>query len=194
MTQAKRGAILLAVQCALVLTTAGKYLWERHTRPEVWTRVQLYNVQELSYSARNPNDRYMPVQLLADACTLPPRPSEQEFDFNVSMNKSGGFPKYPARKDVVRTAARDGKLIVVEANGIRKSDTQELIWDLRKPCTDARLPDIIKFYVPSNDALPTKLKPGQTVWALVTVPDQGPPRPIELALSDASSFHPLGQK
>jgi len=35
MTRAMRGVVLAAVQVVLVLTTAGKYLWERHTCPEV---------------------------------------------------------------------------------------------------------------------------------------------------------------
>jgi len=31
---------------------------------------------------------------------------------------------------------------------------------------------------------------GTTLWALVTVPKSGPPRPIQLAISDAKGFHP----
>jgi hypothetical protein len=194
MTQAKRGAILLVVQCALVLTTAGKYLWERHTRPEVWTRVELFNEQELSFTARDPHNRYMRAQLLADACTLPPRAGEKEADINVMEENRGIYRSHQVRKDLVHTVARNGKLTLVEAEGIHTPDKQELYWDLRKPCTEARLPENIQFYVPSSDAMPTKLQPGQTVWALVTVPAQGPPRPLELAISDASGFHPLGQK
>jgi hypothetical protein len=194
MTQAKRGVILLAVQWALVLTTTGKYLWERHTRPQVWTRVELFNERELAFTARDPHNRYMAVQLLANACTLPPHAVEMESDVDVLAENQGIYKQHPVRKDLVRVVVVDGKLTLVEADGIHTGDKQELYWDLRKPCTEARLPDNIQFYVPSSDAMPTKLRPGETVWALVTVPKQGPPRPIELALSDATGFHPLGQK
>jgi hypothetical protein len=35
------------------------------------------------------------------------------------------------------------------------------------------------------------LPPGQELWAEVTVPSSGPPRPIQLALSDGKQFHVL---
>jgi hypothetical protein len=186
--------VLLAVQATLVLATAGKYLWERHTRPMVWARTQVFNEQALPFTAHDPEDRYFGVQLMADACGLPPRPSEQEPDFNVVPENQFVQKSHPVRNDRVRTAAKDGKLTVVEAEGVNTSDTQQIQWDLRKPCTAVRLLDIVTFYVPAGSAMPTQLKPGETVWALVTVPKQGPPRPVELAVSDAKGFHPLGTK
>jgi len=194
MTRAMRGVVLAAVQVVLVLTTAGKYLWERHTCPEVWTRVELFNEQNLRFIAQDPANRYMQVQLLADACSLPLRTPEQESDINILEENRGIYKTHPERKDSVRATARDGKLIVVESEGIHARDAQEIIWDMRKPCTEARLPDIMQFYVASTTAMPEKLQPGQTVWALVTVPQQGRPRPIELAISDATGFHPLDQR
>ncbi len=191
---AMRGAVLLTVQCVLVLSTAGKYLWERHERPAVWTRVDLFNGQPWQPTARDPLNRYIEAQLLVDACGLPQRAPTMDIDFTQPFDESGKRPEHPVRKDVVRPAAKSGTLVAAEAVGLRKSDTQALIWDLRKPCTEARLTGTLKFYVPSNEAMTNTLKPGKTLWALVTVPEQGPPRPIELAISDATGWHPLDQK
>lgn len=189
-----RGTLLLVVQCVLVLSTAGKYLWERHAEPAVWTRVQIFNEQELQFTARNPQNRYMEVQLLADACSLPPRPTEEENEYNLAEENRGVYRHHPVRKDHVRPVAKDGRLVLVEADSVAAHGRQDIYWDLREPCTKARLLEIMKFYVPSAQAMPTKLKPGDTVWALVTLPEQGPPRPLELALSDATGWHPLGQR
>jgi hypothetical protein len=194
MNMSRRGIVLVVVQCVLVLSTAGKYLWERHTCPAVWSRVELFNQDRLQVMARDPDDRYMEVQLLADACGLPARTPEEESDINLAEEERGIYERHPVRKDRVRTIARDGKLMVEEAETPAVHDGQQMYWDLRRPCTEARLLEIVKFYVPSAEAMPTQLKSGDSVWALVTVPKQGPPRPIKLAVSDATGFHPLDMK
>jgi hypothetical protein len=112
---------------------------------------------------------------------------------NKRENK-GVFNHHPVREDDVRAVARDGRFVLAEVDSAPAHNKQQMHWDLRRPCTEARLLEIVKFYVPSAQAMPTKLKPGESVWALVTVPDQGPPRPIELAVSDAAGWHPLGLK
>ena len=194
MNMSRRGIVLLVVQCVLVLSTAGKYVWERHTRPAVWVRVELFDRNGLQVVDRDPDDRYVEVQLLADACGLPARTHEEESDINLAEEQRGIYKRHPVRRDQVRTIARDGKLMVVDAESPAVHDRQQMYWDLRKPCTEARLLEIVKFYVPSAEAMPTQLKPGDSLWALVTVPKQGPPRPIELAVSDATGFHPLDMK
>ena len=54
------GLILFFVQLVLVLSVAGKYLYERQTRPRVWTRATQFD----------PNlplrGRYLALQLLLD--------------------------------------------------------------------------------------------------------------------------------
>lgn len=202
MRVAFRGTALLALQAVLVLSTAGKYEWEKHTRPMVWTQVQPFGVWALpgmASSATNDGtdaeDRYMQVQLTADACGLPPKPPENATDYSQPQKPGSGiFPTYPQRNASVKTVAKNGKLVAVEIEGAHIHGTEQLEWDMRKPCNQARLLEIVKFYVPKESAMPKNLKSGQTVWALVTVPEQGPPRPIELAISDATGFHPLGQK
>jgi hypothetical protein len=193
MTLLQKGLIVLAVQTALVLTTAGKYSWERHTRPMVWTRAQLFGEMMMEENAQS---RYARVYAYADACLLPPKAPEMEEDFENTQNASDlEHPKqFKVRKGRVRTIAKDGHLVMVDAGDFAAHGTQEMRWDMRQPCTQARLLDEIEFYVPAGSSLPLELKPGQSLWALVTVPSQGDPRPIELAISDATGFHPLRGK
>ena len=47
------------------------------------------------------------------------------------------------------------------------------------------------FYIAEHAADPTRLKAGQELWIEVTVPPQGPPRPLQLALKDNGAWKPL---
>jgi hypothetical protein len=49
----------------------------------------------------------------------------------------------------------------------------------------------IDFYVAEHTALPTPLQPNQELWIEVTVPRNGPPRPIQLALKQDGAWKPL---
>jgi hypothetical protein len=195
MRMVARGFVLLAVQAALVAGTAGKYLWERHTRPMVWVKTSPFVDQEVLHPSQEVTDRYLPLQLSVDVCGLPPKPPEDETDYSKPTDSQGSnFLKYPARKGAVRTVAKEGRLVAVDAGGAFTHNSQEFLWDMRKPCKEARLLDIVKFYVPKGVDLPERLKPGESLWALVTVPAEGPLRPLELAVSNATGFHPLEAK
>ena len=61
----RAGLILALVQVVLVLSVAGKYLYERETRPRVWTRATQFDP---SLPLRG---RYVALQLMVDACGLP---------------------------------------------------------------------------------------------------------------------------
>jgi hypothetical protein len=65
MNRNQRAVALLVVQAALVLSIAGKYLYERETCPRVWVRAWQYD----------PNmplrGRYLALHLMLDDCGLP---------------------------------------------------------------------------------------------------------------------------
>jgi len=192
MTSLQRGFVVLAVQAALILTTAGKYTWERHTRPMIWTRAEPFGIQ---LTTENAQSRYAQVYLYADACALSSKPPEMEEDFQNTPAADLEHPKqFMVRKGRVRTVAKDGRLVMVDAGEFAAPGTQAMHWDMRQPCSQARLLDEVEFFVPPGTALPLELKSGESLWALVTVPTQGDPRPIQLAISDATGFHPLRAK
>ena len=166
------GLILLSVQLLLVLSVAGKYLYERETRPRVWTRATQVD-PELPLRGR-----YLALRLLLDACGLPreaARPFPQYYrgpinrQWNVSLN------------------ARDGKLLpTVTPHG---RETVTLVEG--KPCDRATLNSEEVLFIPDRAQLPFPVKPGQDLWVEVTLPASGPPRPLQIALSSAAGFHPL---
>jgi hypothetical protein len=170
------GLILLLVQLVLVLSVAGKYLYERHTRPRVWTRTTQFD-PDLPLRGR-----YLAMQLVLDACNLP-RDAEHKIQ------------RYPGRHPFwqwnVSLAAADGKLVpsMENARSPRSEGTLTLFAD--KPCDRATLNTEELLFIPDRAHLPLPLKPGQDLWVEVTVPSSGPPRPIQIALSSAGGFHPL---
>src|ERR1700719_964967 len=89
------GLILLLVQLVLVLSVAGKYLYERETRPRVWTRAAQFDP---SLPLRG---RYLALQLMVNACGLA-RDAE-----HTIPGYSGGHPFW--RWNVSLTTA-NGKL------------------------------------------------------------------------------------
>src|ERR1700690_2074950 len=60
-----RTLALIVIQCLLVSSIAGKYVYERMTRPRVWVKVGQYD----------PNlpmrGRYLQLSPYVDACSLP---------------------------------------------------------------------------------------------------------------------------
>jgi hypothetical protein len=195
MTIRTRGFVLLVIQSVLVLSAAAKYEWERHTRPMVWARAQPFGLSAEHESTMSGEGRYGRLQLQANACGLPTAKAVNEPEYQGITE----FEKQPSKwhkilKDNVRTIVRNGSLIAVDAGEIKAADVQEIYWDMRRPCTEAKLLNIVEVYLPQGMQTPYTVKPGETLWVLVTVPKSGPPRPVQLATSDTTGFHPWARK
>jgi hypothetical protein len=168
----RAGLILLFVQLVLVLSVAGKYLYERQTRPRVWTRASQFDP---NLTLRG---RYLALQLLLDACSLPQ-------DAGHAIRPYPGT--HPFWQWDVSLAAENGKLVPIVAP--QGPETLRLFAD--KPCDRATLSNQELLFIPDRAKVPLPLQPGQELWVEVTVPESGPPRPIQIALSSAAGFHPL---
>ena len=180
------GAVaLLVVQLALVLSVAGKYLYERKTRPRVWVRTAQFD----------PNaplrGRYLALQLAVDACGLPHEHDKAHFSpryqlYNTTNTVAG---QYHWR---VSLAAQDGHLVPQLRDEARTPEgTLEITQSEDRGCDRVPVNEMTEFFIPDTAKMPFTLKSGQELWVEVTAPQSGPPRPIQLALSDASGFHPL---
>ena len=172
----KRGMVLLIVQFFLVSSIAGKYLYERMTRPRVWVRVAQYD----------PNlpmrGRYMALSAEVDACDLP---RNKESSVEPYWGGPQGKTEYMSWHWNVITKARDGKLVAEDARSLMPQEVVQSV-DLSggQPCDHVRLSPAILFFISDTANPPLPSKPGQELWAEVTVPAVGPPRPIQLAMSD----------
>jgi hypothetical protein len=181
MRQRRAGLTLLIAQLLLVLSVAGKYLYERVSYPRVWTRAMQVD----------PNlpvrGRYLALQLMIDACSLPK---------NAQYYRPGGRPymgsltsgwSWPVVPEPV-----NGRLGARLADQKSESDrAEEVFLEEHAPCTQAPFIRGELYFIPDTANPPFPLKPGQQLWVEVTLPPSGPPRPIQLAISDVSGFHPL---
>jgi len=181
MTLRAKGIAVLAVQLAIVLSIAAKYEWERHSCPRVWTRTTQFDPEQPI------RGRYLALTLHASACGLPAGKDGDEF---VRVPK-GEWRGIPAQKWTVLPAARDGKLAPVVADEMKPGETQELTLSPGLPCDFAVLTGPVDFFIAENAKQPFPLAKGEELWAEVTVPPAGPPRPIRLAISDGKNFRVL---
>jgi hypothetical protein len=175
--QTNRAILLLVIQATLVLSIAGKYLYERRTCPRAW-------VGAAQFDPNQPlRGRYLAMQLTVDACALP---RDEAHRYSYYPNKTDGW------QWSVRSVVQNGKLVPVPAKDTdRRELTDELTLRADHPCERATLSQGVDFFIPDLAKGPFPLGPREELWVEVTVPPMGPPRPIQLALSKDGVFTPL---
>ena len=167
MSTRNRAVVLLVIQCLLVSSIAAKYLYERVACPRVWARAAQYD-PELPMRGR-----YLALSPTVDACSLNMSPP--------AKNKSPNW--YQSHE--VRLVARDGNLVAEDAeHRLPRGDYQSVIVTDRIPCGRATISPGIDYFIPEHANSPFPLKAGRELWVEVTVPPSGPPRAIQLALSE----------
>jgi hypothetical protein len=172
----RAGLVLVVVQLVLVLSVAGKYLYERQTRPRVWTRATQFD------PALPLRGRYLALQLMLDACGLP-RDAE-----HTIQSYSGGRRFWMWHVSLTTT---DGKLVPRLEKSWSPLAGGTLTLLAEKPCDQATLSNEVMLFIPDRAQLPFPPKAGQELWVEVTLPQSGPPRPIQIALSGGGGFRPV---
>jgi hypothetical protein len=145
MKVAYRGIAILVAHCALVLSVAGKYAWDRDRLPRAWANATPIDP---SLPIRG---RYVTLQL-----RLVPADINSEAA-NARLGAENGL--LVAHPDIKGT-----HLIW------RRSPD---VWVLSEP---------VAFFLPEHAADPSVRAPGEELWVEVSVPPNGPPRPIRLAV------------
>ncbi len=181
---------LLLIQLALVSSIAAKYLYQRVTCPRAWTRAAAYDPYMVM------RGRYLSLRLTVDGCqsTLPSA-LHATFPRNADgTTKPSGYAvksEFPIQFRA-KLKVEGNKL---EAIRIPEADLKSKGVDVSampgSACDALRIDEPVDFYIAEHAADPTPLKPGQELWIEVTVPPQGPPRPIQLALKQDGSWKPL---
>jgi hypothetical protein len=182
--------VLLVIQLALVSSIAAKYLYQRSTCPRVWTRTAAYDPEMVM------RGRYLSLRLTVDGCqsTLPSA-LHAIFPRNADgTTRKGGF--HVNWQGAVRFRAKlkveGNKLLAIR---IPEADLTSKGVDVTalpgSACNALRLTEPVDFYIAEHTSDPTPLQPGQELWIEVTVPPQGPPRPIQLALKEDGAWKPL---
>ncbi len=171
MRNISKGLIVTLLHVLIICSLAGKLLYDRATRPRVWVKT----------GAVDPDlpirGRYLTLSLEVQV------PTEE-------LYKGNDRGTYPQGVDlavehgqlVAHSSADSSRLYVFMANRPRSRPESQTIPLMLTPPVD--------FFLPEHGVVP-RLEAGDELWAEVTVPKKGPPRPIALALKRGSEWQPL---
>jgi len=168
MTAISKGIAVAILHVLIVLSLGGKLLYDRAHRPRVWVRTGSID-PDLPIRGR-----YVALRLQVEAPWFSPNE-------NYSWT-------------AVTLEAENGNLVA------RKSDagTGLSISSWRNPRSLSPNPrpgpvfldESVLFFLPEHASFPT-IHQGEELWAEVTIPKKGPPRPIQLALKRGTEWKPL---
>jgi hypothetical protein len=171
MTGMRRGLLVAAIQLALVLSLGAKLLYDRATRPRVWALAEVYD-PDLPIRGRYLSER---LRMPADGFTY--KTSGQPNANDAYLNYQWAYFEI-----------RDGQLIAQQQGSgpgawvhIRKNGDGTLTAAIEEP---------VLVFIPEHAEVPS-LKSGQETWVEVTLPAQGPPRPIRIGVKKDGVLTPL---
>ncbi len=154
-----RGLVVAGLQVALAASVGAKLLYDRAHYPRVW-------VETAPYDPDLPiRGRYVRVALRVDA--------RRQGSPGVPPAEAGGTGIFRARLEV-----RDGRLLAVEDPAGRR-------WITSGRCGEGscwRLTEPLAYFLPEHVDDPSRRPAGEALWVEVTVPPEGPPRPIRLGV------------
>jgi hypothetical protein len=156
-----RALLLAALHALLVLSLAGKLFHDRATRPRVWVRTAPYDPDLLF------RGRYVRLALEVDGKNL----------------LHGDEPS----ADVVLTVEDDQLVAHRSSEATGATVVHPPVFDTRR----YRLGEPVAFFIPEHIDDPSLRAAGEELWAEVTVPRRGPPRPIRLGLRKDGELVPL---
>ena len=162
-----KGLIIAALHVAIVLSLGGKLLYDRATRPRIWVRTGSVD-PDLPIRGR-----YFTLSLQVKAPGIKPSVEQK-------------FPRF--QFETVKLSVENGELMAQKSDrdtGLRISDA-----GTRAPADTYLLWPQVAFFV-SEHAPDLRVTRGEELWAEVTVPRKGPPRPIQLAVKREGKWIPL---
>ena len=173
MSPLKKGLLLAAIQVAIVASLGAKLEWDRWRLPRAWAPTRRYD----------PNlpirGRYLSLQLFI----------RTDFGNSVNIvtfpNACNLFRKLYAKDDQLWAKVQGSAAALPGANANLCPTSHQ---------SEALLITPVLFFLPEHAVDPSPHGPGSELWAEVTVPENGPPRPIRLAIKQGNTFTPLETK
>lgn len=157
-----KGLTIAAVQVGLVASLGAKLLYDRTTRPRVW-------VIAAPYDPTLPiRGRYVSLQLVVEPRGIP-----------EAKPRAGGQPAQPV------TLRVEGGRLVADAKPLERAfDPSDLHVRLihRQDQELVVLDQPVAFFIAEHVPDPSRRPVGEDLWAEVTVPKKGLPRPIRLGV------------
>jgi hypothetical protein len=173
MNRMTRGLILAGIQLAIVAGLGAKLAFDRARLPRAWAKVRSYD-PDLPIRGR-----YLSLQLV-----VPVQPATGQ------LGGRGPGYKNPCNFEAGLVSV-DGKLQAIEGG----KQTGILVQGCGGVSpTDAMIIEPVVFFLPERADDPLRMARGGELWAEVTIPKKGPPRPIRLAVKNGGRFTPLEVK
>lgn len=183
MSRERKGLVVAVVQVLLVCSLGGKLLLDRHRYPRVWVKTTSYDPEHIV------RGRYVSLALevpLISKFELTPDERQERADLKAK------YPQMPPQgvRRLGRLEVRDGKLVAIEVPDMKTGGWE---WMTIDPADPSRVTwgQPVEYYIPEHAEDPSRQPRGSALWAEVTIPQKGPPRPIQLATSGPGGWHVL---
>ena len=163
---------IAAIHILIVLSLGGKLLHDRAHRPRVWVKTASVD-PDLPIRGRYVT---LSLEVPAPGGTRVPSPNDKDFYRSTPVDLAVENGRLVAHKSELPT-----DMYVTNWRGIRRDPSVGEVFLLTPP---------IAFFLPEHADFP-RLQPGEEIWAEVTIPRKGPPRPIQLALKKGKEWVPL---
>lgn len=166
MTPLARGLLVGAAHVLIVASVGAKFLADRADYPRLW-------VESAPYDPDLPiRGRYVSIALLVDA----------------DRGTKGANADRAPNMFMARLEVRGDRLVAIEdgENGRH--------WVRTARCGDAdcwRLAMPLAYFIPEHATDPSRQPESSTLWAEVTLPPTGAPRPIRLGVKEGGKLRPV---
>jgi hypothetical protein len=169
----QKGLAVAVIHILIVLSLGGKLLYDRATRPCIWVRTGSVD-PDLPIRGR-----YLTLSLEVHSPDF--KPSDLS---KAQQTYDSGY---------VKLAVENGQLVAHKTD--QPTEMTIDTWNQQHNRGDGLflLSSPVVFFIPEHAEVP-RLVAGRELWAEVTVPKKGPPRPIQLAMKRGNEWIPLTYK
>jgi hypothetical protein len=207
-----RGLVIALLHVALVASIGGKLLYDRHTRPRVWAEARPFD-PDLPIRGR-----YLSLQLIVDTEGFPlPRLRGDLWQLGGEGDRRARLEVRGNKLVAVHDEDGEYTIWFAPAPGVtvpphppapapecdvKPTEPERVACrSQQKPVDESKLPvdfpivavlsDSVLYFIPEHAQDPTPRRNAAELWAEVTIPRKGPPRPIQLALKKNGVWTPL---
>jgi hypothetical protein len=154
--------VLAILHLAIVLMVVGKYAMDRNTLPRAWALVA-------------PFDPELPVR-------------GRYVRLAVHADPGGTFPSFPSNVAFhqVRLKVENGRLIATPFDG-----PGNITGRFESGASAVVISDAVAFFLPEHVPDPSRRPAGEELWAELSIPRKGPPRPVRLGVKKSGVLTPL---
>ena len=177
----QKGLAVAFIHILIVLSLGAKLLYDRAHRPRVWVRTASFD-PDLPIRGR-----YLTLNLEVQA---------PGFEVNAPVaapivKNTRPTPQY--YNDDIELVVENGQLVARKTD--KHTDMHVQWWPSRQGRDAFVLSSPVSFFVAEHAEAPhLNTITGDELWAEVTIPRKGPPRPIQLAMKRGAQWTPLNYR